>query len=246
MAASHSVVLYEPTETSPEVTTAAGFLAGYSGRTREAYTLDLRQFIRWCGEHRLGLFKVTRTHIELYARQLEEEGKAPATIGRRLSTLAGFYRYASEEGVIEHSPAVHVRRPKLDYESHAVGLDHNELGAFVVQAGLSSPQDHALCSLLALNGLRISEALGCRHRPTRPRAGPPHPGGASQGRQDRHHPPRTTHCQALDLAIGERLEGPIFLGHNGQRLTRNAAARMVRRLAKRAGTGSLEMYQLGG
>ena len=48
MAASHSVMLYEPIETSPEVTTAAGFLAGYSGRTREAYILDLRQFIRWC------------------------------------------------------------------------------------------------------------------------------------------------------------------------------------------------------
>jgi hypothetical protein len=34
MAVSHSVVLYEPTETSAEVVTAAGFLAGYSGRTR--------------------------------------------------------------------------------------------------------------------------------------------------------------------------------------------------------------------
>lgn len=125
------------TETSPDVTTAAGFLAGYSGPTREAYTLDLRQFIRWCGEHRLGLFDLTLTHIELYARQLEEEAGA-ATIGRPLSTLAAFYRYATEEGVMDHSPAVYVRRPKLDYESHAVGLDRNELGAFLVQAGLSS------------------------------------------------------------------------------------------------------------
>ena len=25
------------------------------------------------------------------------------------------------------SPAVHVRRPRLDYESHAVGLDRNEV-----------------------------------------------------------------------------------------------------------------------
>lgn len=105
MAVCHSVVLYEPTETSAEVVTVAGFLAGYSGRTREAYTLDLRQFIRWCDEHRLTLFEVTRTHIELYARELEEVGRAPATISRRLSTLAGFYRYATEEGVIEHSPA---------------------------------------------------------------------------------------------------------------------------------------------
>jgi integrase/recombinase XerD len=130
MAVSHSVVLYEPTETSAEVVTVASFLAGYSGHTRKAYTLDLRQFIRWC-EHRLTFFEVTRTHIQLYARELEEVGRAPATISRRLSTLAGFYRYTTEEGVIEHSPAVHVRRPKLDYESHAVRLDRNELGAFL-------------------------------------------------------------------------------------------------------------------
>lgn len=50
MAASTSVVLYDPQETSPEVRTLAGFLAGYSGRTREAYTLDLRMFYRWCEE----------------------------------------------------------------------------------------------------------------------------------------------------------------------------------------------------
>ena len=66
-----------------------------------------------------------RTHIELYARELEELGRAPATIGRRLSIVAGFYRYAAEEGVIEHSPAMHARRPRLDYEPHAVGLDRN-------------------------------------------------------------------------------------------------------------------------
>jgi len=146
MASNHSLVLYDPQETSEEVKAAAGFLAGFSGRTREAYTLDLRQFLIWCDRHRLGLFEVTRTHIELYARELEDLGRAPATIGRRLSTLAGFYRHAAEEGVIEHSPAVHVRRPRLDYESHAVGLDRNELGAFLVAAGLSSPRDHAFAS----------------------------------------------------------------------------------------------------
>ena len=235
MAASHSVVLYEPTETSKEVTTAAGFLAGYSGRTREAYTLDLRQFVRWCNEHCLPLFDVTRTHLELYARELEELGRAPATIGRRLSTLAGFYRYATEEGVIEHSPAVHVRRPKVDYESHAVGLDRNELGAFLVQAGLSSAQDHALCSLLALNGLRISEALGADIELLGLERGHRTLVVHRKGGKTVTVPlaPRT--ARALDLAIGERLEGPIFVGHNGQRLTRDAAARTVRRLAKRAG-----------
>ena len=40
------------------------------------------------------------------------------------------------------------------------GLDRNELGAFLVEAGLSNTRDHALATLLALNGLRVSEALG--------------------------------------------------------------------------------------
>jgi hypothetical protein len=32
-------------------------------------------------------------------------------------------------------PAAHVRRPRLDYESHATGLDRNELGALLAAAG---------------------------------------------------------------------------------------------------------------
>ena len=37
---------------------------------------------------------------------------------------------------MDHSPAAHVRRPRADYESHAVALDCNELGALLVTAGL--------------------------------------------------------------------------------------------------------------
>jgi integrase len=39
-------------------------------------------------------------------------------------------------------------------------LDRNELGALLVAAGLGSAAEHALISLLALNGLRVSEATG--------------------------------------------------------------------------------------
>jgi len=36
-------------------------------------------------------------------------------------------------------------------------LDRNELGALLVAAGLGPSAEHALVSLLALNGLRVSE-----------------------------------------------------------------------------------------
>ena len=58
-----------------------------------------------------------------------------ATVTRRLCTIAGFCKYAVEEEPLEHSPAAHVRRPRVDYESHAVALDRNELGALLVAAG---------------------------------------------------------------------------------------------------------------
>ena len=41
--------------------------------------------------------------------------------------------------------------------------------------------------------------------------------------------------QAVDLYIGERTSGPIFLGAKGDRMDRYAADRTVKRLARRAG-----------
>jgi len=67
-----------------------------------------------------------------------------------------------------------------NYESHAIGLDRNEVGSLLVAAGLGAANEHALISLLAINGLRISEALGADRRPW-PRAWAPHPHDPAQG-----------------------------------------------------------------
>ena len=77
---------------------------------------------------------------------------------RRLCTIAGFCKYAVDEELLDHSPAAHVRRPRPDYESHAIGLDRNELGVMLAAAGLGTAAEHALIFLLALNGLAASYA----------------------------------------------------------------------------------------
>jgi site-specific recombinase XerD len=211
-----------------------GFLGGYSGLTRDAYGLDLRQFASWCQQRQLALFDVARHDIEGFARQLEDIGRARATISRRLCTITSLYRYAVEEGLLDRSPAVHVRRPRLDYESNATGLDRNEVGAMLVAAGLAGARDHALISLLALNGLRVSEAIGADIERL----------GLERGhrtllvhRKGGKHvtiplAPRT--ARAVDLVVGERTEGPIFIGRDGQRLDRHGASRIVRRIARHA------------
>ena len=156
-------------------------------------------------------------------------------MARRISTVAGFYRYADEEGLLSPSPAAHVRRPRIDYESHATGLDRNEVGALLVAAGLASARDHALISLLALNGLRVSEALGANIEALGIERGHRTLTVVRKGGKIVIIPlaPRT--ARAIDLAIGERVDGPIFPAANGHRLDRHAAWRIVRRLARKAG-----------
>ena len=62
---STALATIQPAFTDAERLALAGFLAGYRGLTREAYTLDLRQFSGWCRARSLPLFSVRRGHRDL-------------------------------------------------------------------------------------------------------------------------------------------------------------------------------------
>src|SRR5579863_8946290 len=213
----------------------AGFLARYSEPTRRSYTSDLRQYFGWCDTVGLAIFEAKRAHLELWARFMEERGLARATIGRRLSTVAGFYRIATLDGPIEHSPAEHVRRPKIDTESATLGLDRMELSAFIAQGAAAGAMDHALACLLGLLGLRVTEACSIDIADLGTDRG--HRTVTVLGKGSKLAlmplPPRV--ARALDLAAAERSSGPLLLTKAGSRMNRHAATRIVRRLAKRAG-----------
>jgi integrase len=116
-------------------------------------------------------------------------------------------------------------------------LDRNELGALLVAAGLGPPVEHALISLLALNGLRVSEATGADIEHLGLERGHRTLAITRKGGKVVTIPlaPRT--ARAIDLAIGERTDGPVFLTGDGRRLDRHGAGRLVRKVARRAGIG---------
>ena len=158
-----------------------------------------------------------------------------STIARRLSTLSSFYKYCQIENIIAKNPAANIRRHKVNAESRTLGLDRNELGALLVQAGLGDLRDGTLITLLALNGLRISEVLNADIGDLSTERGHRTLAIVRKGGKHVTVPiaPRTG--RALDLYIGERTIGPIFLGVEGGRMDRYCTDRIVKRLVKRAG-----------
>jgi len=213
-----------------------GFLARYSGSTRSGYACDLRAWFAWCADRSLEVLSVRRVHIELYARWMEEDQHlARATIGRRLSTVVGFHRFAVVDGYMADSPAQHVRRPKIDTESTTLGLDRMELGAFLAQAAASGPMDHALACLLGLLGLRVSEACSIDIEHLGTERGHRTVTVVGKGAKVAVIPMPPRVARAVDLAAGEHLGGPVLLSRSGQRLDRHGATRIVRRVARRAG-----------
>jgi site-specific recombinase XerD len=101
------------------------YLARFKGSSREHTESDLRCYLTWCADHGL----------ELYIRWMQETRRfKPSTISRRFSVTAGFYRTCAIDGVLEHSPAEHVRRPTASAESPTLGFTHLQFEALLTAA----------------------------------------------------------------------------------------------------------------
>ncbi len=134
----------------------------FKGSSRSHTESDLRCYLAWCAERGLDPLAARRPHLELYIRWMQKIRQfKPSTVSRRFSVAAGFYRTCVIDGLLEHSPAEHVRRPSVPPESPTLGFTHLQFEALLTAARESSnPCDFALVAMLGLLGLRIFEATG--------------------------------------------------------------------------------------
>ena len=230
------LVYYEDPADITERVAIGGFLAGYTGNTRTSYTTDLRIFADWCHHNHLTLLAVRRVHLELFARWMEAEGRMrfdgspPAVDAGQLLPLLRRRGRRGPRPFVQRAPTQ--GRPRVP---------HTRVGPQRASAPCSSRPASArrVPSRVghAVGDERVAHLRSAqrRRRGSRHRTRPPHPANRAQGRQAGHRPlsPRTS--RALDLYLGERTGGPIFLTHDGRRMDRSAADRTVKRLARRAG-----------
>ncbi len=205
--------------------------------TRREYTRDIKQFLTWC--HREGVDPLTarRPQIELYVRQLQADprGYAEATINRRVGTMRLFYLYATMDELIDRDPSLAVQRPQVDWrKQHRTHLTAVDFAAFLLAAKRESETCHAIMMLMGLAGLRVGEvcSLNIEHMTI--------DGGyetirfigkGNKAAVMRLEPPV---ARAVRTAIGHRVEGPMFLNHASNRITRSCVHRLVTKTAKAA------------
>ena len=124
----------------------AAYLARFTGTSRNRTESDLRCYLAWCAERGLDPLAAQRPHLELYIRSMQQIRRfKPSTVSRRFSVTAGFYRTCVLDGVLEHSPAEHVRRQSVPAESPTLGFTHLQFEALLT-AARESANPYDFCS----------------------------------------------------------------------------------------------------
>lgn len=213
-----------------------GFLVRYrNARTREHYALALRQWFGWCAAAGIDPLEATRTHIELFARELEMTGRSIATVGQKLTTLAGYYKYAVIDRLIDEDPMVHVARPQIPRQSTRLGLNRPEFANLLNAAEKAPHRDHALICLLGLNGLRVAEVAGIDVEHIERYQGSLVANITRKGGKPQRIPMAARTAWQVEETIGVRTSGAVFLTRQGLRMDRRSIGRVVKRLCLDAG-----------
>lgn len=101
----------------------AAYPARFSATSRTHCGPDLRLNFAWCAGHHTAPLAMNRAGIERYVGWMREIRRfKPATIARRVAVVTGFYRTCVIDGVLEHSPAEYVRRPRVRTSHRRLGF----------------------------------------------------------------------------------------------------------------------------
>jgi integrase/recombinase XerD len=222
---------------------AVAFLAPYGGRTLDAYRHDLRNLFQWAADHGLPVLEATRANLEMYRSSMG------GTRSGRLDDRPAAVHRVRVLSLRPHRPVDYVQPCPVRTPSHRPpteqrGLDRGELGRFLFTAERFDHAHAALAVLLGLNGLRVSEACATNIEDMAFERGHRVLPIVGKGNKPALIPlvPRT--ARTVDLAIGERRDGPILQRHDGQRLDRRTAHRWVRSIGKRAELGPVHPHML--
>jgi integrase/recombinase XerD len=209
--------------------------------TLESYGRDLRQYGGFLAKGKItSPAEASRATIISYLLHMEKQGKANATIARRLAALKAFYQYLLRMQVVERDPTANLESPKLAKRLPRI-LSVEEVERLLEQPRADDPsglRDRAMLELLYATGIRVSElvslnrddvnlALGyvrCSGRGARERVVP-------LGSMAKRWVGEYLLKSRPSLVRNQADDGALFVNHHGRRLTRQGFWKIVKRYA---------------
>lgn len=133
---------------------------GLSVNTLDSYSGDLvryANFLRGMGIVDIG--ETSKLEVMAYLLSLRKQSLSGKTVARSISVLRGFYRWLSDEGVLQGNPLEDMESPRTTRSLPEV-LSLDEVESLLNQPDPSNPigmRDKAMLELLYATGLRVSE-----------------------------------------------------------------------------------------
>ncbi len=131
--------------------------------TIDAYKRDLERYTSWLREQGIvSPCDVAKSDVETYVGVLGDLGLSAVSCERALSAIKGFHKFLVHDNICSEHPAAHVPLPKKVKALPDV-LSIEEIGTLLDQTypeDKYGQRDHAMLEVLYCCGLRVSELAG--------------------------------------------------------------------------------------
>lgn len=222
-----------------------GHEKGLANNTLESYSRDLKQYYGFLTGDSIetpSLANASQSTIVAYLMYLRKQGKATATIARRLAALKAFYQFLVKENYVAQDPTDDLSSPKLERKLPKV-LTVEEVERLLAQPDTRTPvgkRDKAMLELLYATGIRVSELVNLNVTDIDLREGFIRCMG--KGSKERVVPMGEIAVSALrafldgarQRVIADPKEKAVFVNHHGKRLTRQGFWKIVKKYAAQA------------
>lgn len=223
-----------------------------SAHTEKAYRLDFAQWREHAEQRGIDVLAPTKSDVDGWRHLLEttvspRTGRllAVATLARKVSTLASFYRWLEDSDRIEKTPVRQLGRPKAPATSTTVAMSRHEANLFLHRLQLESNADRAILTTMLFTGARVSELCALNVGDRRFNADELTVVIEGKGRRPREVPLEDAAIAAIAEHLTDRYgaaepppDAPLFVDYDGCRYTQKRLFRRVRRVARAAGITS--------
>lgn len=222
----------------------AGYLMGLEPGTRAQYRGHVSRWLAWCRDNLVDPPEARIVHLEGYMRWLREvRGLSKASVRAAASAIHGLYRYAEATGAIGEDPFEHVRMPRVYGHSAGTFLDRDEAARFLAEAARRGGDERALCSVLLLCGLRVSEAVSLDVGDYAPGARPTVTIRSRKGDWCQVVALAPAVAESFDKLAARRSAGPLIRAH-GRRMRVYEARAVVVSVAEAIGADCITPHSL--